>query len=83
MRLTKKHIGQLRKELADVSFCCIIELMRNKTQQDQYKVSEGNNLLVLILNSEILYPEDAPVRVTSARLEELDCRKLFDAYSSG
>ena len=65
-----------------MSFCCKIELMRNKTQQDQYKESEGNNQLVLILNSEILLPEDAPVRVTSAQLEELDYRKLFDAYSS-
>ena len=65
-----------------MSFCCIIELMRNKTQQDQYKVSEENNQLVLILNSEILLSEDAPVRVTSAQLEELDYRKLYEAYSS-
>ena len=54
----------------------------NPKQQDQYKVSERNNQLVLVLNSEILLPEDAPVRVTSAQLEELDYRKLYAAYSS-
>lgn len=56
--------------------------MRNKEQQNQYKVSERNNQLVLTLNSEILLPEDAPVRMTSAQLEELDYRKLYKAYSS-
>ena len=56
--------------------------MKNPKTQDQYKVFEGNNQLVLILNSEILLPEDAPVRVTSAQLEELDYRKLYEAYSS-
>jgi len=55
---------------------------KNSKTQDQYKISEGNNQLVLVLNSEILLPEDAPVRVTSAQLEELDYRKLIDAYSS-
>ena len=54
----------------------------NPKQQDQYKVSERNNQLVLVLNSEILLPEDAPVRVTSAQLEELDYRELYAAYSS-
>lgn len=57
-------------------------MKQNSTQQDQYKVSERNNQLVLVLNSEILLPEDAPVRVTSAQLEELDYRKLYEAYSS-
>ena len=56
--------------------------MKNSISQEQYKVSEGNNQLVLILNSEILLPEDAPVRVSSAQLEELDYRKLYEAYSS-
>ena len=66
-----------------MSFCGKIELMRNNLNtQDQYKISEGNNQLVLVLNSEILLPEDAPVRVTSAQLEELDYRKLYEAYSS-
>ena len=57
-------------------------MRNNLNTQEQYKISEGNNQLVLILNSEILLPEDAPVRVTSAQLEELDYRKLYEAYSS-
>ena len=78
----KKQIGQLRKELADLPFCCKIELMKNKIQQGKYTVPEENNQLVLILNSEIKLSKDAPVRVTSAQLEELDYRKLYAAYSS-
>ena len=81
--LRKKQIGQLRKELADLSFCCRIKLpMNNPKQQEKYTVPLENNQLVLVLNSEILLPEDAPVRVTSAQLEELDYRKLYEAYSS-
>lgn len=56
--------------------------MKNPNHQGKYNVSTENNQLVLILNSEILLPEDAPVRVTSAQLEELDYRKLYEAYSS-
>lgn len=56
--------------------------MKNSKTQDQYKVFERNNQLVFIRNSEILLPEDAPVRVTNAQLEELDYRKLYEAYSS-
>ncbi len=63
-------------------FCCKIELMRNKIQQGKYTVPEENNQLVLILNSEIKLSKDAPVRVTSAQLEELDYGKLYAAYSS-
>jgi len=48
----------------------------------KYNATNENNQLVLIPNSEILLPEDAPVRVTSAQLEELDYRKLYEAYSS-
>jgi len=29
-----------------------------------------------------MLPEDAPVRLTNAQLEELDYRKLYAAYSS-
>ena len=57
-------------------------LMNNSNYQEEYKVFQENNQLVLVLNSEILLPEDAPVRVTSAQLEELDYRKLYEAYSS-
>ena len=56
--------------------------MKKSNRQGKYSVSEGNNQLVLVLNSEILLPEDAPVRLTSAQLEELDYRKLYAAYSS-
>ena len=56
--------------------------MNNSNHNKKYNVSSTNNQLVLILNSEILLPEDAPVRLTSAQLEELDYRKLYEAYSS-
>lgn len=56
--------------------------MKNSNRQEQYKLSTENNQLILILNSEIILPEDAPVRQTSAQLEELDYRKLYEAYSS-
>ena len=56
--------------------------MKNSGTQAQYTAVEQNNQLVLILNSEIKLPEDAPVRVTIAQLEELDYRKLYAAYSS-
>lgn len=55
--------------------------MKNKKQQEQFRSFERNGQLVLALNSEILLPENAPVRRTSAQLEELDYRKLYEAYS--
>ena len=48
--------------------------MKNPNYQEEYKAFQENNQLVLILNSEILLPENDPVRVTSAQLEELDYR---------
>ena len=56
--------------------------MRNKIQQEKYTAPVENNQLVVILNSEIKLSKDEPVRVTSAQLEELDYRKLYEAYSS-
>lgn len=56
--------------------------MNNSKTHAQYNAVEGNNQLVIILNSEIKLSKDAPVRVTSAQLEELDYRKLYAAYSS-
>ena len=50
-------------------------------KQNQCTVSERNGQLVFLLNSEILLPENAPVRLTSAQLEELDYRELYRAYS--
>ena len=45
-------------------------------------MTEREGQVVFTLNSEIMLPEDAPVRLTSAQLEELDYRKLYAAYSS-
>ena len=38
--------------------------------------------MVLAINSEFSLPENAPVRLTSAQLEELDYEKLYRAYSA-
>ena len=38
--------------------------------------------MVFTLNSEILLPENAPVRIANAQLEELEYGKLYAAYSS-
>ena len=35
-----------------------------------------------MLNRVILLSEDTPIRVISAQLEELDYKKLYEAYSS-
>ena len=56
-------------------------MKNNLKTQNQCTVSERNGQLVLALNSEILLPENAPVRLTSAQLEELDYRELYRAYS--
>ena len=62
--------------------CVKIELMRNNLKtQDQCTVRERNGQLVFAVNSEILLPENAPVRLTSAQLEELDYKDLYRAYS--
>ena len=36
----------------------------------------------MTLNTEILIPKEAPVRLTDAQLEELDYRNLYRAFSS-
>ena len=56
--------------------------MKKKPKQDQFNVIERNGQLVLALNEEYLLPENAPVRLTSAQLEELDYEKLYRAYSA-
>ncbi len=48
----------------------------------QFTAYGRNGQLVLSLNTEILLPENAPVRLTRLQLEELDYRKLYEAYSS-
>ena len=56
-------------------------MRNNSKQQNQCTVKEQHGQLVFALNSEILLPENAPVRLTSAQLEELDYEKLYRAYS--
>ena len=56
-------------------------MKKNPKQQDQFKVSERNGQLVFALNSEKMIPENAPLRLASAMLEELDYEKLYGAYS--
>lgn len=55
--------------------------MKKIEKQNQYKTYERNGQLVLALNSEKIIPNNAPVRLTSAQLEELDYRELYSAYS--
>ena len=55
--------------------------MKKHQKQDQFKVCDRNGQLVFAVNSEILLPENAPVRLTSAQLEGLDYRELYRAYS--
>ena len=50
-------------------------------KQDQYKIFERHGQLVFALNSEIIIPHNAPVRLLSAQLEELEYGKLYKAYS--
>ena len=56
--------------------------MKPKKKQDQCTVYERNGQLVIALDSEIMIPEDAPVRLLNAQLEELEYRKLYEAYST-
>ena len=51
--------------------------MRKNQKQDQCTVYERNGQLVLALNSEMMIPENAPVRLLSAQLEELEYGKLY------
>ena len=45
-------------------------------------IVERNGQLKMTLNTEILIPKEAPVRLTDAQLEELDYRNLYRAFSS-
>ena len=56
--------------------------MKKNQTLEQCNIVERNGQLAFTLNSEIFLPEDAPVRLTNAQLEELDYRKLYEAYSS-
>ena len=56
--------------------------MKQKLKQNQCTLKEQHGQLVFAINSEIMLPENAPVRLTSAQLEELDYEKLYSAYSA-
>ncbi len=56
--------------------------MKTKKTLEQCNMTEREGQVVFTLNSELFLPEDAPVRLTSAQLEELNYRKLYEAYSS-
>lgn len=49
--------------------------------QDQCTVYERGGQAIIVLNSEIMLPENAPVRLVSAVLEELHYERLYRAYS--
>ena len=53
-----------------------------KPSTTEYSVYERNGQLRFSLNTEKKIPEDAPVRLTDAQLEELDYRRLYEAFSS-
>ena len=55
--------------------------MNEKPKQDQCSVYERRGQLVLALNCEKMIPENAPVRLVSAVLEELDYEALYRSYS--
>ena len=56
--------------------------MKENLTTTEYNVVERNGQLLFTLNTEKKIPEDAPVRLTDAQLEELDYRKLYAAFSS-
>ena len=55
--------------------------MKKKKKQYQFTVFERNGQLVFSLNSEIMIPENAPVRLLNAQLEELEYGKLYEAHA--
>lgn len=56
--------------------------MRNNQQRDQYiEIDEENQQVRFRLDYEIEIPEDDPVRLASAQLEELEYSNLYRAYS--
>ena len=56
--------------------------MKTQITQGQYNLTERHGQLAITLNNEIIIPENDPVRLLSAQLEELEYGKLYEAYSS-
>ena len=56
--------------------------MKKPKTQEQFSAYERRGQLVLEMNTEKILSETAPVRLTSAQLEELDYTNLYNAYST-
>jgi len=55
--------------------------VNQKITNEECNIVERNGQLVIALNVEKMIPENAPVRLADAQLEELDYRRLYKAYS--
>ena len=56
--------------------------MKTQITQGQYNLTERHGQLVITLNNEIIIPENDPVRLLSAQLEELEYGKLYEVSPS-
>ena len=56
--------------------------MKQNLTTKEYTIVEREGQLKITLETEILIPKDAPVRLTDAQLEELDYSRLYRAFSS-
>ena len=56
--------------------------MKQKITIKEYTIVERKGQLKITLDTEILIPKDAPVRLTDAQLEELNYSRLYRAFSS-
>ena len=80
----RRKKGEVRspKGFPNLAFCVKIVGVKQQSQtQGHYTTYERDGQQVIKLNSEIILPENAPVRLTNAQLEELDDRQLYRAYS--
>ena len=77
---TKAPVGS-EKDLAGAFVCVkVVGVKKQSETRVQCNMTERDGQVVFTLNSEILIPEGAPVRLTNAQLVELDYRKLYEAY---
>ena len=82
MSQEKNTAGRSPKGYPNRGVCVRIEGVKNNPKtRNQCTVYERNGQLVFALNSEKMIPENAPLRLASAMLEELDYEKLYGAYS--
>jgi len=78
----KKYEVRSPKGFPDLAFCVkIVGVNKQLKTQDHYTAYERHGQVVLALDHEKILPENAPVRLASAQLEELDYSKLYRAYS--